>query len=864
MRDPHLTPPLRRQYLEIKRRYPDMLVLFQVGDFFEAFDDDALILSRELGLVLTTKYMGKNVRVPLAGIPVVSLTHHLSKLIERGYKVAICEQLAPPGRGLIPRDVTRVVTPGTLTEPALLEERASHYLASFIPEGARAGLAFVEVTTGEFAATEASRERVWEELTRVGPAEVLVPESFAQTEGAKIPAFTLGRVATLTPLADEVFAADTSRRVLGEHFGAVALEAYEGTTGALAIRAAGAILSYLRRTQPRVLEYLDRLSAYTLDAFLTLDPQTIAHLEIFHSRAGTSEGSLLAVLDRTVTPMGSRRLKQWLKYPLMDLSALRDRQEAVQWFFDHETVRRDLRAQLGQLADVERVIGRVKSGSATPRDVVALGRSLRVIPTLLELLAEAPPPLRSRLADVIPQEETARLITDALVEDPPSSFENGGVIKAGFSKELDELRALLKNGRAYLADLEARERARTGIRSLKVGYNKVFGYYIEVTKPNVHLVPPDYVRKQTLVGAERFFTLELKEHESVVAHAEQRIRELESSLFRQLCARIAERHAEILRTARALGELDVLATLADVAAAYGYVRPHVVPESRTAIRGGRHPVVERATPAGRFVPNDTDLSTEDAQILILTGPNLSGKSTYLRQVALITLLAHTGSFVPAEEAIIGVTDRIFYRFGAEDYISQGRSSFFVEMAETATILNTATSRSLILFDEIGRGTSTYDGLALARAVIEYLHNHPRVRARTLFATHFHELTELEQCLPRVKNFHILVTEEEGTLRFQYRVVPGRAMRSYGVQVARLAGLPRPVVHRAEELLAEYEARSGRALPALGRVAESSGEYAASPLREIEHRLKRLDLDSLTPIEALTLLYELKRALPLAE
>jgi len=860
MRDPHLTPPLRRQYLEIKRRYPDMLVLFQVGDFFEAFDDDALILSRELGLVLTTKYMGKNVRVPLAGIPVVSLTHHLGKLIERGYKVAICEQLAPPGRGLIPRDVTRVVTPGTLTEPALLEERANHYLASFLLEETRAGFAFVEVTTGEFAATEASRQQVWEELTRVGPAEVLIPESVAQTEGAKIPAFTLGRVATLTPLADEVFAADTSRRLLSEHFGAVALEAYESTMGTLAIRAAGAILSYLRRTQPRVLEYLDRLSAYTLDAFLTLDPQTIAHLEIFQSRAGTSEGSLLGVLDRTVTPMGSRRLKQWLKYPLMDLSALRDRQEAVQWFLEQETIRRDLRVQLGQLADLERVIGRVKSGSATPREVVALGRSLRVIPTLLELLAEAPPPLRSRLADVIPQEETAQLIADALVEDPPSSFENGGVIKAGFSKELDDLRALLKNGRAYLADLEARERARTGIRSLKVGYNKVFGYYIEVTKPNVHLVPPDYVRKQTLVGAERFFTLELKEHESVVAHAEERIRELEASLFRQLCGRIAERHAEILRTARALGELDVVATLADVAAAYGYVRPQVVSESRIVIRGGRHPVVERTTPTGRFVPNDTHLSTEDAQILILTGPNLSGKSTYLRQVALITLLAHIGSFVPAEEALIGVTDRIFYRFGAEDYISQGRSSFFVEMAETATILNTATSRSLILFDEIGRGTSTYDGLALARAVIEYLHNHPRVRARVLFATHFHELTELEQCLPRVKNFHILVAEEEGTLRFQYRVVPGRAMRSYGVQVARLAGLPRPIVHRAEELLAEYEARAGRVLQATGRVAESPGEYAASPLREIAHRLTHLDPDSLTPIEALTLLYELKRVL----
>ncbi len=848
MRDPHLTPPLRRQYLEIKRRYPDMLVLFQVGDFFEAFDEDALTLSRELGLVLTTKYMGKTLRVPLAGIPVVSLTHHLSKLIQKGYKVAICEQLTPPGRRLIHRDVTRVVTPGTLTEPALLEERASNYLASFLAEGARAGLAVVEITTGEFAATEAAREQVWEELTRLGPTEVLIPRSVAEREGAKIPAFTLGRAATVTPLEDEAFAADVSRRALGEHFGAIPLE-----MSPLAIRAAGAIVHYLRRTQPRLVEQLDRLSTYALETFMALDPHTIAHLEIFHSRAGTPEGSLLAVLDRTLTPMGSRRLKQWLRYPLVDLMALRARQEAVQWFFEREPLRREFRAHLGQLADVERVIGRVKSGSATPREVVALGRSARTISALRMLFADSPPPLRAWLADVAPLDEVARLIAEALVEDPPPSIEHGGVIRAGFSKELDELRALLKNGKAYLADLEARERARTGIRSLKVGYNKVFGYYIEVTKPNLHLVPPEYIRKQTLVGAERFFTLELKEHETVVAHAEERIRELEASLFRQLCARVAEQRADILRTARALGELDVLATFAEVAATYGYVRPQLVAEPRILIRGGRHPVVERALPVGHFVPNDTTLS-EEAQILILTGPNLSGKSTYLRQVALLVLLAQIGSFVPADDALIGVTDRLFYRFGSEDYIAQGRSSFFVEMMETATILHHATPRSLILFDEIGRGTSTYDGLALARAVIEYLHNHPRARARTLFATHFHELTELEGILPRVKNLHIVVAEENGQLRFLHRVVPGRATRSYGVQVARLAGLPRPVVHRAEELLAQYEAHKRH------HVAESPADYSPSSLREIAERLKHLDLDALTPIEALTMLYELKRAL----
>ncbi len=863
MRDPHLTPPLRRQYLEIKRRYPDMLVLFQVGDFFEAFDEDALTLSRELGLVLTTKYMGKTLRVPLAGIPVVSLTHHLSKLIRKGYKVAICEQLTPPGRRLIHRDVTRIVTPGTLTEPALLEERTSNYLAGFLIEGPRAGLALCEITTGEFTMTEAARAQVWEELTRVSPAEVVVPQSLLSSEGEKIPAFTLGRVTAITPLEDEAFAPETCRRVLQEHFGATSLAAYGDLTQPLAMRAAGAVLQYLRRTQPRLVEQLDRLSPYALDAFLMLDPQTMTHLEIFHSRAGTIEGSLLGVLDRTVTPMGSRHLKRWLKYPLRDLSALVERQEAVQWFLDHEALRCDLRAHLQHLADLERLIGRVRSGSATPREVVALGRSLSAIPSLRALFPEEPPPLRSLLADVRPLDDVARLIADALVEDPPASIEQGGVIRAGFSKELDQLRALLKDGRTYLAELEARERARTGIRSLKVGYNKVFGYYIEVTRPNLHLVPPEYIRKQTLVGAERFMTPELKEHEAIVAHAEERIRELEASLFRQLCERIAQRREDILRTARALGQMDVLATLAEVAAQNGYVRPKLTTESRIRIRGGRHPIVECALPRGQFVPNDTFLSAEDAQILILTGPNAAGKSTYLRQVALITLLAHIGSFVPAEEAEIGLTDRIFYRFGSEDDISRGRSSFFVEMAETATIVNQATSRSLILFDEIGRGTSTYDGLALARAVIEYLHNHPRLRAKTLFATHFHELTELEQILPRVRNAHLVVREEEGELRFLYRVAPGRATRSYGVHVARLAGLPRPIVHRAEELLAQYEALAPRSVEAEGsrrRVAESRPEYIPPSLREIEERLRRLDPDALTPIEALTTLYELKRAL----
>jgi DNA mismatch repair protein MutS len=856
-----MTTPVRRQYLEIKRRYPDMLVLFQMGDFFEAFDEDAVTLSRALGVALTSKYMGKNLRVPLAGIPVHSLQQHLGKLVNKGYKVAICEQLTPPGKKLIKRDVTRIITPGTVVEPALLEGKTNNYLASLVIEGGRAGIACVDVTTSEFVTTELTVESALEELTRWGPSEILFPHSLAKSaeQTADIAALASGELAPVTLLEDKQFAWETARRILLDHFEADSLAAYGCDQLSLAVRASGAIIQYLQRTQPRTVEQLTRLSTYTVSAFMTLDAHTLRNLEIFESTAGTAFGSLLSVIDLTATPMGGRRLKQWLRQPLLNIQELTHRQDAVEWFYHDETARRRLRAYLETISDLERLIGRVKSSIATPRELVVLGRGLELIPKIQALFEKNSEPLQPLLAKLKPCREVVQIIADAIVDDPPATVDQGGVIKEGYAKELDQLRSVLKDSKGYLAELEARERARTGIRSLKVGYNKVFGYYIEVTKPNLHLVPADYIRKQTIVNGERFFTMELKEHESVVSHAQDRVLELESSLFQQVCRRVGEHREDVISTARALAELDVYSALAEVAARYHYTRPQLTEENTIFIKAGRHPVVERCLPEGQqFVSNDTHLSNDDVQIMILTGPNLSGKSTYLRQVALITLLAQIGSFVPVEEAIIGLVDRIFSRVGLEDNISRGQSSFMIEMTETASILHHATPDSLIILDEIGRGTSTYDGLSIARAVIEYLHNHPKLRAKTLFATHYHELTDLEDILPRVRNFHVTVAEERGKIKFLRKVVPGRATRSYGVQVAKLAGLPRPVVHRAEEILAEYETAQSRQSYRL--VAETPAEYQVTSRlsQAIVNELMNLDIDSMTPVEAITKLYELKK------
>ncbi|GIW48017.1 MAG: DNA mismatch repair protein MutS [Deltaproteobacteria bacterium] len=857
--------PIRQQYLEIKKRYSDMIVLFQIGDFFETFDEDAEIVSRELGIALTSKRLGKNIRVPLAGIPVHTLEQYIGKLIDRGYKVAVCEQLTPPGKKLIKRDVTRIITPGTVIELNLLDGKTNNYLASVVLEGSKAGMAYADITTGEFLTTELSSDKVVLELGRLKPSELLLPRSVS----IKDLEFVTGFKGVITLLDDTVFEPEGCRRALLDHFKTESLVPYGCEHLPLAVRAAGTIVQYLDQIQRRVLDQLTRLSVYSTDSFMEIDPKTLANLEVFHGSTGTHYGSLISIIDLTSTPMGGRLLRKWLRQPLLDVNEIEKRQEVVQFFYENPILRKRLGELIGRIFDIERLVGRVKAGVVTPREIVVLGRSLGVVSEIVGLIKDKEPLKEFICSGLDTCEDIARLISTAVVDEPPASLEQGGVIRNGYSKELDQLRLLLKNSKKYMADLETRERERTGIKSLKVGYNKVFGYYIEVTKPNLPLVPPEYIRKQTLVNAERFVTLELKEFESIISNAQERIKELETSLFQRICMKIGEQRERVIRIASVIAHVDVFLALAEVAVRNNYIRPRLNNGDSIIIKGGRHPVVEHTVRNGEFVPNDTFLSNDENQIIIITAPNSSGKSTYLRQVALIVLLAQIGSFVPADSATIGIVDRIFTRVGLQEHIALGQSSFMLEMMETAHILNNATPRSLIILDEVGRGTSTYDGISISRAIIEFLHEYPNIRAKTLFATHYHELTELEDVLPRVKNFHMEVLEKEDGFVFLRRLVPGRAKRSYGVHIARLAGLPRPVVVRARQLLSEYEKNRGNKDSLI--FSEDMKKLEVPPFKDtyddsyrmrsgVLEELMQLNINTMTPVEALVKLYELQKKL----
>jgi DNA mismatch repair protein MutS len=844
-----MTTPLRRQYLEIKRRYSGMILFFQIGDFYETFDEDAHVVARELGVALTRKWFGKGQVHPLAGVPVRSVEGHLAKLINRGYKVAICDQVTPPGKGLVEREVTRIITPGTVIEPGLLEGRANNYLASLIASDRGAGFAYADITTGEFAATELEAEEAVAELDRLAPAELLLPRS---AEAPNI------EVRAVTRLDDEQIEFKTSRRALLDHFEAKTLAAYGCEDKPLAARAAAAIIVYLRDTQPEALANLTRLQSYTTENFMQLDPQTIRNLEIFQGwdfTGGQPTGSLVSTIDLTITPMGGRRLRRWLRHPLLDLLELRARQDAIEWFFKRDTVREKIRASLDGILDIERLLGRIRRKLAVPMEVVMLARSLRIVPEIRAALEKqkAPAEFTKPLKDC---EDIVDYVARAITDRPNSDFERGDIIREGFSTELDELRDVLTGGKDFLAKFETRERGRTRVKSLKVGYNKVFGYYIEMTKPNLKFAPADYIRKQTLVNAERFFTLELKEHEALIANASERIVELETNLYRQVCDEISRHADRISQVAAGIAHIDLCAALAEYAARYDYIRPELNDGDEIVIAKGRHPMIEQRLEEQRhFVPNNTHLANNEAQIILLTAPNMAGKSVYLRQVALICLLAQIGSFVPAASAKLGIIDRIFTRVGLHDYTLRGHSSFMVEMIETAHILNHATRRSLILLDEIGRGTSTADGLSIARSVIEFLHNNPRIAAKTLFATHYHELTDAADYLPRVRNFHLAVRERGNKVEYLHRVEPGRAEKSFGIYVAQLAGLPKPVITRAQELLDEYDgANNGR--PAHRRKITTGDANSAALIES----LARLDINQLSPVEALTKLYELQQSI----
>jgi DNA mismatch repair protein MutS len=839
--------PLRKQYLRVKQKYPEAIVFFRLGDFYETFDEDAKVASRELDVVLTSREMGKGQRVPMAGIPHHALDNYLAKLINRGHKVAICEQLSPPGKGLVERDVIRVVTPGTVVEPNLLPSKSNNYLASLVVEGEEAGIAYVDITTSEFATTQFPAERVMPELERLQPSEVLIPED--ADDYAQLP-FTISR------LDDYWFDLEIAQEALLEHFSVATLEGYGCARLPLAIRAAGALIHYVKETQKETLPQLTKLSTYSTDSFMTLDGQTIRNLELFEGgRWGQAGHSLLSIIDLSRTAMGGRLLKSWLGHPLLDLTVLNQRQEAVGWFHQNSLARQKVISFLSDTADLERLVNRVGSGRVMPRELLALRSSLEKVPDLKAAMADGGT-INWPTHELKPCPDIVDLITRAIT-DEPGNLEQGGVIKGGFSPELDEIRRNSKEAKQYLAGLEQRERRRTGIKSLKVGYNRVFGYYIEVSRTNLNSVPPDYMRKQTLTEAERFFTPELKEYESLILNAQEKIGDLEAAIFRQVCQQISAVGEQILATARAIAQIDAFSSLAEVAARHGYVRPMLTNDDVIDIKGGRHPIVEQSIGKDNFVPNDAYLSNRDNQLIILTGPNMSGKSTYLRQAALVILLAQTGSFVPADSASIGMVDRIFTRIGAQEDLAAGQSTFMVEMTEAANILNNATPRSFIILDEIGRGTSTYDGLSIAWAVAEFIHNHPELGAKTLFATHYHELVDLADILPRVKNFNVAVAEHGDRVIFLHKIVPGSADRSYGIHVAQLAGLPKSVTIRAQEVLADLESHASpkrkvsRHKPSLQIPLFVKGSLLAD-------EIARLDIDSMSPLEAITKLYELKR------
>ena len=847
--------PVRQQYLRIKRKYPGAIVFFRLGDFYETFDEDARITARELGIVLTAREMGKGNKVPLAGIPYHALDNYLTKLIKGGYKVAICEQMTRPGetRGIVEREVVRLVTPGTVTEPGLLESKRNNYLTSLVIGGEEAGIAYVDITTSQFAVTQLPLGRLGTELERLNPSEVIAAESDDLTD--------VGLTAPVTRIEDYRFELETARQTLIEHFKVTTLEGYGCAHLPLAIKAAGAIVHYLRQTQPRSQAYLSHLSTYFTDSFMALDVQTQRNLELFRtSRDGTAEGSLLSVIDRTKTAAGGRLLRRWLSQPLLDITELKRRQDTIGWFADNSLARNSTISLLNEIADLERLINRVRSGTALPRELVTLRRNLEAVPGMKEIIGESGQLgwLNDRIK---PHPEAVRLICEAITDEPAASPGEGEVIRPGFSGELDNFRSAVNNARQYLADLERQEKEKTGIKSLKIGFNNVFGYYIEVSNANLGQVPEEYIRKQTLVNGERYFTPELKEYESLILNGRERIDRLETTLYQQICHQVAGYGDGILTLADGLAHIDVFSGLAEAAVIDNYVRPELTAGSEIVIKQGRHPVVERNLPDSSFVPNDTFLSCDDAQLIVLTGPNMSGKSTYLRQVALIVLLAQTGSFVPAEAAAIGVTDRIFTRIGAGEDIAAGQSTFMVEMVETANILNNATSNSLIILDEIGRGTSTYDGLSLARAIAEYIHNFPRLGAKTLFATHYHEMVALAGVLPRVKNFNVAVSEQGGEVTFLYKIVPGGVDKSYGIHVAKLAGLPRPVLHRAQEVLEELE---GDGHPVRRPQGKPDKEDAARQMRlfgqksPLDKELEALDINALTPLEALNKLFELQK------
>ncbi len=861
--------PMMQQYLDIKEQYKDCILMFRLGDFYEMFFDDAVVASRELEIALTGRDCGLEERAPMCGVPYHAIDSYIARLVQRGYKVAICEQMEDPAlaKGIVKREVIRVVTPGTVTDMAMLDEKKNNYLVSIYAKKHMYGFAAVDVSTGYFATTRITwgntLGKLLDEIAKYAPAEIITNRAFFDSKEAA--GQLTGRFsAYISQLDDACYEDGFCIDLLRSHFGSTILPDEEAE---LCVNASGALLYYLEQTQKSSLGHIQQITPYKLEEYMILDMTARRNLELTETmRERSRKGSLLWVLDRTMTSMGARALRRWVEQPLINIGDINERLEAVEELKDKFMVRMELRELFRKVYDIERLISRIVLGNANCRDMIALKNSLGQIPYIKKMLDNCGSALISKNnAHMDELSDIYELIESSIVDDPPISVKEGGIIKSGFDEEVDRLRDAATNGKEWILSLEAREREKTGIKNLRIGYTKVFGYYIEVTKSNLHMVPQDYIRKQTLVNCERYVTQELKEMEETVLGAESRVVDLEYQIFVEIRQRVATQTTRIKQTAQCIAELDAICSLAEVADRENHCKPVMTNDGMIKIENGRHPVVEKTLETGSFVPNDTLLDMDENRLAVITGPNMAGKSTYMRQVALIVLMAQIGSFVPADSAVIGIADRIFTRVGASDDLAAGQSTFMVEMSEVAYILENATPKSLLVLDEIGRGTSTFDGLSIAWSVIEYISDSEKVGSRTLFATHYHELTELEGKLPGIKNYCIAVREEGDDIIFLRKIIRGGADGSYGIQVAKLAGLPQSVTERAKELLKELEAADISKKKAHNRrkVLEGQVEFfipenpEGKIADEIVEELRAVDISTLTPLDALNVLYKLQ-------
>ncbi len=862
--------PMMQQYMDTKEQYKDCILMFRLGDFYEMFFDDAILASRELEITLTGRDCGLEERAPMCGVPHHAVDGYIARLISKGYKVAICEQVEDPAlaKGIVKREVVKVVTPGTVTDSAMLDEKKNNYLVCVYAKSIMFGLAVVDVSTGEFFTTRITWgntvSKLLDEIAKFNPAEILTNQTLYNSKDTLVQLCNRYNV-YISALDDQYFEDSYAHKILSEQLGENPLpeETFE-----LCINACGALMYYLEHTQRASLEHIEKITPYRLEEYMIVDHSSRRNLELIETmREKDRKGSLLWVLDRTMTSMGARTLRRWLEMPLVNIDDINERLDAVAELKDKFMVRMELRELFKRVYDVERLIGKIVLGSANCRDLIALKNSLLQIPNIKDILNACTSSLILRNNSLMEElEDIADLIEHSIMDDPPVTIKEGGIIKSGYNDEVDKLRSATTDGKQWIAELESSEREKTGIKNLKIGFTRVFGYFLEVTKSYFHLVPDEYIRKQTLTNCERYVTPELKEMEENILGAESKIIDLEYNIFIQIRDKIASQVNRVKKTAACLAELDVLCALAETADRENYCKPEVNDKQIIKIEAGRHPVVEKMLEQGEFVPNDTYLDMDENRLSVITGPNMAGKSTYMRQVALIVLMAQIGSFVPANSAKIGIVDRTFTRVGASDDLAAGQSTFMVEMSEVANILENATSRSLLILDEIGRGTSTFDGLSIAWSVIEYVSNKEKVGSRTLFATHYHELTELEDKMPGIKNYCVAVKEKGDDIIFLRKIIRGGADGSYGIQVAKLAGVPEVVTDRAKELLKELEAADinryktrRRNIPFDGQVdlfRVSNNEDKSG--KEVLEELKAIDISTITPLDAMNVLYTLQK------